>query len=405
MSSRTVAIVGASLGGVAAAENLRICGFQGEIILIGEEPHLPYDRPPLSKNILTQEAPTLESLLLKPSEWYEENKITLRLGEPVTELDAEHKTLKVGSEVIKADEIIIATGSKPRRLPTITEDPDIFHLRFWEDAEQMNTRLHSTKGHMVILGAGFIGLEVAASARACGWEVSIIERVRPLSRVLPRELSELCISRYEEGYNLHVGAEMTSVERAAAGLVVNLAAGDTIPADVVVVAVGGIPAVEWLEGSGLHVDNGIVCDDHGRSSAEGIWAIGDAARWQNHFTGAQHRVEQWQAAIEHAGIVASTIAGREVPGWQEAPYFWSDIEGGRIQFLGHCGPEMDVHSMKSEDKTAAIVGDRDGKLRGVFSQNFAKAIVRGRRQLAQEPTFEDSVSWVEGLAPKPVPAG
>lgn len=406
MSNHTVSIVGASLGGVAVAENLRMNGFDGRIVLIGDETHLPYDRPPLSKAVLTEVAPELDSLLLKPGKWYADNDIELRLGTQVTSLDAESRTLQVGSQQIRADDVVIATGSKPRRLPTIVEDPDVFHLRAWEDAERMSRRLSASSGHMLILGAGFIGLEVAASARARGWEVSIVERARPLSRVLPGELSQLCTRPYEtEGFNLRVGAEMTSVKRQDDRLAATFASGETISADLVVVAVGGVPAIGWLHGSGLHIDNGIVCDDHGRSSAEGVWAVGDAARWHNHFTGLHTRVEQWQAALEHGAIVAATIVGKSVSGWQEAPYFWSDLAGGRIQFLGQCLPEMDVHSSQVDGKTVGVIGDVDGGLHGIFAQNLPKAIARGRIQLARKPSFAEAVDWADALSPQVAPVG
>lgn len=406
MSNHTVAIVGASLGGVAVAENLRMNGFDGRVVLIGDEPHLPYDRPPLSKTVLTEADPDLDKLLLKSRDWYAEHDIELRLGTPVTALDAATRTLHMGSEQIRADDVVIATGSKPRRLPTIVEDPDVFHLRAWEDGERMSRRLSSSSGHLLILGAGFIGLEVAASARARGWEVSIVERAQPLSRVLPSELSQLCTREYEgEGFNLHIGAEMTAVERHEGHLTATFVSGKTISADLVVVAIGGVPAVDWLDGSGLHIENGIVCDDHGRSSAEGVWAVGDAARWHNHFTGLQTRVEQWQAALEHGSIVAATIAGKEVSGWQEAPYFWSDLVGGRIQFLGQCLPEMDVHSSQVDGKTVAVIGDVDGGLHGIFARNLPKAIARGRIQLALNPSFAEAIDWAEAITPQAAPVG
>lgn len=396
---QSVAVIGASLAGVAVAESLRTRGFDGEITLYGDEAHLPYDRPPLSKSILTGNPGEIDELLLKPAQWYEDLNIKLRLGEPVRSLDAEHRSFIVGNDQQTADHVVIATGSSPRRLPNVCEDEDVFYLRTWQDATRFSQRL-ATPGQLVILGAGFIGLEVAASAVERGWKVTLLEYAdRPLGRVLPAELGALCTSHYDGNEaELRTGIAVSNVIRRGNSLVAIFENGEELSADAVVVAAGGIPNTQWLENSGLVLDNGVRCDGWGRTSSTGIYAAGDVACWKNAFTGENTRVEQWQAALEQGSILASTILGQDVQAWSDAPYFWSDLLGGRIQFIGSSAADSRVHVVTEGEKNVALIGNSKGELIGVLARSNPKAIIRARKLLAASTSFEEAMAWADSLA-------
>lgn len=393
-----VAIIGASLAGLTVAENLRARGFEGGITLYGDESHPPYDRPPLSKIVLSGPTGPIDPLLLKPESWYREFGVDLELGNRAEALDAARRTFTVGGHEVSAANIVIATGSSPRRLPTVCDDDSVFYLRTWEDATRFSAKL-AVPGRLVIIGAGFIGLEVAASAAARGWTVTLLEYApRPLTRVLPSELGELCTSYYQgNGVELRTGIEVTQVVRRGGELISVFANGEELGADAIVVAAGGIPNTDWLHGSGLDIDNGILCDSFGNTNAPGIYAAGDVARWHNEFTCGNARVEQWQAALEQSSIIAATLLGQPVAGWKDAPYFWSDLIGGRIQFIGTSSPDSPVHTVSSGEKAVAVLGDAEGRLTGVLSRNHPKAIVRARRLLDTAASFTEAARWAEEL--------
>lgn len=393
-----VAIIGASLAGVTVAENLRARGFEGGITLYGDEPHPPYDRPPLSKAVLSEPDGSIDRLLLKPQSWYGESGVALELGNRVETLDAARRTFTVGGHEVSAENIVIATGSSPRRLPTVCDDDSVFYLRTWDDATRFSAKL-AVRGRLVIIGAGFIGLEVAASAAARGWTVTLLEYApRPLTRVLPPELGELCTSYYQgSGVELRTGIEVTQVVRRGGELISVFADGEELAADAIVVAAGGVPNTEWLRDSGLDMDNGILCDSFGNTSVPGIYAAGDVARWHNEFTCGNARVEQWQAVLEQSSIVAAALMGQPVAGWKDAPYFWSDLVGGRVQFIGTSSPHSPVHTVISGEKAVAVLGDAEGRLTGVLSRNHPKAIVRARRLLTEPTSFAEAGRWADDL--------
>jgi 3-phenylpropionate/trans-cinnamate dioxygenase ferredoxin reductase subunit len=385
-------------------EALRRRGYAGEIVLIGAETILPYDRPPLSKVVLTDPDTDLQSFTFHPDAWYEENGVELILGDLAVSLTPSQRggTTDVGlrsGRTLRADQLVIATGSRPRTLPGIAVSDSVRYLRDTRDADGLTRRL-SRPGHLLIIGAGFIGLEVAASAIARGWQVSIVERdAAPLGRVLPPELARLCWEPYARaGVRLECSTACTSICQREGCQAVLLSTGAEMTADLVVVAVGGVPNVEWTIGSGLELGDGIRCDQWGRTSLDRVWALGDAACWRNQHTGGQSRVEQWQAAREQADVVAGEIVGDISKGWSEPPYFWSDLIGGRVQMIGvHAGSDVQAFAMTADQRRhIGLVCDKD-LLVGIFAMSFPRAMGQGRRLLLEPTSAGEARTWAENL--------
>jgi len=395
-SEYDVVVVGASLGAVQVADNLRRAGHTGTIHLIGDEPWLPYDRPPLSKAALA-ESESLGRLPLKAMEWYTEAGITLSLGGSATRIDPHTHIVEVdGAEPVRGDKIIIATGSRPRALPGIAVDQHtVFTLRSRDDSDALRQRLASP-GHLVVVGGGFIGLEATAAALNHGWSVSVVERdAAVLQRVLPAELAAMCWAPFEEStlVDLRVQSAVVSVDHRGQRVEVGTSSGETLTGDAVLVAAGGVPNTEWLTDSGIAVEDGILCSDTGRTSHPGIWAVGDVSNWPNAWLGRRGRVEQWQATCEQAVVVAADVAGRPAQPWSEPPYFWSDLPGGRVQFLGEYGAGMTVHLLSAKGRPLALVEDR-GMLRGVCARSLPRVIARARPRLLERTSIDDALAWV-----------
>ena len=397
-------VVGASLGGVSLVEALRRKGYADEVILVGAEDVLPYDRPPLSKVVLTDPDIDIQSFRFHPPAWYGDNHVELVLGDPAVSLNVSENdaTTAIGlrsGRTLRADKLVIATGSRARRLPAIAVSDSVRYLRDAHDASGLTRRL-SRPGHLLILGAGFIGLEVAASAIARGWQVTIVERdTAPLGRVLPAELARLCWEPYARaGVRLECSAACTSIEGNQGRQKALLSTGAEVIADLIVVAVGGIPNVEWTLGSGLELGDGIRCDQWGRTSLERVWALGDAACWRNQHTGGQSRVEQWQAAREQADVVAGEIVGDISKGWAEPPYFWSDLAGGRVQMIGvHAGADVQTFVLtRDERRHIGLVCDA-GLLVGIFAMSFPRAMGQGRRLLLEPTSADQARTWAQNL--------
>lgn len=395
MTTERIVVVGASLGAVSFVDRLRARGGRQRLTLIGAEAHLPYDRPPLSKQFLADAA---SPPLLKPAEWYAEHEVELRLGTPATGLRIDPLAVLVDGEPVEADHVVIATGSRARTLPGVAARPGLYQLRDLDDALRLAAAL-DTPGRMVVLGAGFIGLEVAAAAARRGWKTVVLEREpAPLTRVLGADVGRLAVRTHlREGVDLRCGAGVAAILGETRVVGVRLDDGTELPADAVVVGVGATPNTEWLAGSGLAVDNGVVCDAVGRTSAPGVWAVGDVARWPNAVTGRHDRVEQWQAARDQATIVADFLSGHSAAGWTTPPYFWSDLFDAKVQFVGHCDPRARHHIVERGRKAVVVFGH--DRLEGVLSISAPRALALGRRLLVQGSGYEDAVAWAEEVLP------
>jgi len=382
---RQLVVVGASLAGLRAAQAARAAGFDGELVVVGAESHAPYTRPPLSKELLAG-AQTPEQCSLPHATL----EVTWRLGTRATGLDRERRRIHLdGGEELGYDRLIVATGCRPRPWHGPGADlPGVHMLRNLEDAVALREALRPGT-RLVIVGAGFIGCEVAATARGLGAEVTVIDIARHPMLPLGPELGARCGRVHEErGVDIRCQtgiARVLGTERVAA---VELGDGSRLEADVVLMALGAHPNVEWLAGSGLTLDPGVACDGTLTSVDDpDILAAGDLAAWPHPLAGgARVRVEHWTVAAEHgqlAGRNALLAPGDRLP-HEVPPYFWSDQYEMKIQAVGFptLADGLEIIEQSVEGDRLVAVGARDGRLVGVVAFNAAKRLAWYRRQLA-----------------------
>jgi NADPH-dependent 2,4-dienoyl-CoA reductase/sulfur reductase-like enzyme len=404
----TVVVVGASLAGWRAVEALRAEGFHGQLTLLGEELHLPYDRPPLSKQVLAGTWPP-EKAVLADTKRTDELRVQEVLGRRAVRLDADGRKVELDDgSVLQADAIVLATGAAPRSLAGtegLSQRDGLFTLRTLDDSVALRAAVTATEGtQVVVIGAGFIGAEVASTCTGMGCRVTVLELMQiPLCNVLGPVIGAHCASLHTaHGVDLRTGVSVVGVSKGAGGagerrLVVDLAGGEKLAADVVVMGVGVTPSVGWLDGSGVILENGVVCDDR-LFAADGIVAAGDLARWAWRHDGGEEliRIEHWQIAAE-AGVAAarSLLAGRaDATSFAPIPYFWSDQFGIRFQVLGSPGGDDEVEIVDGslgEGKFVALFG-RSGRLRA------AMAIGRPRVLMGFRPLLQKGCSWDDALA-------
>lgn len=376
-------IVGGGLAAARTAEQLRRSEYSGPITIVSDEVHLPYDRPPLSKEVLRKE---VDDTALKPRQWYDDNDITLRLGSAARSLDTAAQTLTLeDGTTLGYDELVIATGLVPRRIPTIPDLDGIRVLRTFD--ESLALREHASAAQRaVIIGAGFIGCEVAASLRSLGVDVVLVEpQPTPLAAVLGEQIGELVARLHRaEGVDVRLGVGVAQVRGDTHVEAVVLTDGTELAADVVVIGIGSLPATDWLEGSGVaidSVDRGVLCDEAGRTSAPNVWALGDVASWRD-ATGHQGRVEHWSNVADQARVVVPAMLGKEVPPVVVVPYFWSDQYDVKIQCLGE--PEADdiVHIVEDDGRKFLAYYERDGALVGVVGGGMPGKVMKTRAKIA-----------------------
>ncbi|MCX5426016.1 NAD(P)/FAD-dependent oxidoreductase [Streptomyces sp. NBC_00078] len=333
-------IVGASLAGAKAAQALREEGFDGTLILIGEESERPYERPPLSKGYLMGKD-AREQIYVHPPQWYATQDVDLRLGTAVTALDpAPHEvTLADGSRLGYA-ELLLATGSSPRRLPVQGADLDgVLYLRTVQDSDRIKDAF-SSASRVAVVGAGWIGLETAAAARAAGVEVTVLERAElPLLHVLGREVAQVFADLHSDhGVDLRFGVQVTELT-GSEGTVdgVRLSDGTRIDADAVIVGIGIMPNTGLAQAAGLQVDNGILTDERLRTSVPGIYAAGDVANAFHPLLDRRIRVEHWANALHQPQTAAKAMLGREAA-YDRVPYFFSDQYDLGMEYAGYAEP-------------------------------------------------------------------
>jgi NADPH-dependent 2,4-dienoyl-CoA reductase/sulfur reductase-like enzyme len=400
-------VAGASLAGLRAAETLRREGFTGDLLVIGAEPHLPYDRPPLSKQVLAGLWATAEIDLLRPAAGAELD-VAWRLGTTVERLDAAARTLWLGSgERLDVDGLVVATGCRPRTLPVPPELEGLHTLRTIDDCLTLKAELDARPGRLVVVGAGFIGSEVAATARGMDLDVTVVEALPvPLSRVLGAEMGAVMADVHRDhGVDIRLGVGVAGFEGGADGRVgrVMLSDGGAVDADVVVVGVGVRPNTEWLEGSGLRLDDGVVCDET-CLAAPGVVAAGDVARWYNPTFGEVMRVEHWENAQTQGEHAARRLLAEldPEPGADRAPvepyapvpWFWSDQYDRKIQLAGRSSADDTVVVVDGsiEDRQFVALYGRAGRLVGALGMNRPRPIMEWRRLIL------DGISWEAALA-------
>lgn len=391
-----VAVVGASLAGLRFVEALRREGFEGRITVIGAEDELPYDRPPLSKQFLVDDWE--EDKLALSRNGVEELEAEWKLGLAATRLDpkAPRVTLENGSTV-EADAVVLATGTRARRLPFGKDLEGVLELRTLDDARKLRAAIADSP-RVVVVGAGFIGMEVAASCRKKGLEVTVVEPLpAPLIRGLGPVLGErVARTHRDEGvaFRLGVGVEGFDGDGAVTG--VRLSDGETIPAELVVVGVGAAPATEWLEGAGLEIDNGVLCDATGATARDDVYALGDCARWENERYPERPRFEHWTSAVEQSDVVAKRIVHGKAEPFAPVPYVWTDQFHLRIAIAGEIQEDDEMHVCLGEledDQFLALFG-RDGRLSGAVGFKRPRQLNGLRRKMAEPGgiSFADAIA-------------
>jgi 3-phenylpropionate/trans-cinnamate dioxygenase ferredoxin reductase subunit len=393
---RTVAIVGTSLAGLRAAETLRREGYDGRVIAIGAEPHLPYDRPPLSKELLRGDWEPDEIVLRKQG--VEDLELEWRLDARAVALDVETREVELhDGERVAFDGLIVATGATPRRLPNQPALAGLFTLRTLDDALALRELLDA-RPKVIVIGAGFIGAEIAATCRTRGLDVTVLEMLpQPMVRGLGPELGAVIAEVHRDhGVDLRTGVAVDAIVDDGEGQVSGVRLGDetVIEADVVVVGVGVVPETDWLAGSGLVLDNGVVCDAT-CAAADGIVAAGDVARWPNPlFDGALMRLEHWTNATEQGVHAARRLLGHIEP-FAPVPFVWSDQYDRKIQTVGVVSAQSDVdvfiaHGTLADRQFVALFG-RNGRLVGALGFNRPRFVMQYRRIIAERGSWDDAL--------------
>jgi len=397
----TIVIIGASLAGVRAAETLRSNGFAGALTIIGAETHMPYDRPPLSKNYLAGDWDADRIALRKEDDLYSLN-INWMLGQPATSLntDASVVTLADGATV-SYDGLIIATGGLVRRLPNQPDIAGVHVLRTLDDATVLRDELVEG-ARVVVIGAGFIGLEAAATATKRGAKVTVLEGLdAPLIRALGAEMGAAIGAVHERnGVTIRCSVQVASINGDTKVSGVTLTNGDTIDADVVIVGIGVAPATQWCSDSSLTIDDGIVCDANLNAGPTNVFVAGDVLRWPNGMfkdIEPTMRVEHWTNAAEQGAVVAqnllATLRNEPMQSYSAVPFFWSDQFDARIQFLGRAfaTSTVDVVAGNVADGRWCAMYSTNDRLTGVLGVSMPKLVMPSRAMLSTYTSRYDAL--------------
>ncbi|WNG83025.1 FAD-dependent oxidoreductase [Mycobacterium sp. ITM-2016-00316] len=399
MTPRTIVTVGAGQAAAVAARNLRRQGFDGRIMLIGDEPHAPYQRPPLSKEFLAGADSEAALWILRPS-WIADNDVEIVTGTGVLRVDPVARTVALdnGSE-IGADAVLFATGGSPRTLPVPGPRPDLVHyLRTLDDALRLAPVLAPGR-RLAIIGAGFIGLEIAATAAAAGVAVTVFESVPvPLAPILGAQMGQAVSQLHRDnGVDLRTGVRLAGIRTTADGVLVDIT-GTAAPfeADAVVIGIGITPNTAAAEASGLRSEDGIVVDALGRSTIPNIYAAGDVARRYSERAGRHVRLEHFDNASRQGVAVSNAMLGRDAPS-DDAPWFWSDQHGRNLQFVGAATGEPVIRGdLGALDFTGFYL--EGATVRGAFTIDRGEDIMAVRELLGREVDIaalcdEDTDLW------------
>lgn len=404
---QNVIIIGGGLAGAKTAEALREKGYDGAVDLIAAENHLPYERPPMSKDYLAGTA-TFDDALVHPADWYKEHDITVHQGVRATAIDAaEHRvTLEDGSR-LPYDKLVLATGSSVRHLPLKGADAaGVHYLRTVEDADAIHRTFGEGK-RLVVIGGGWIGLEVAAAARAAGTTVTILEGAKlPLLRVLGEEIAQVFADLHtshgvELRTDVHVAEIVTEGGRATG---VRLADGGIVAADAVVIGIGVAPVTDIAEAAGIAVDNGVLVDASLRSSDPDVFAVGDIANHQHPILGRRVRVEHWATALNQPAAAAAALLGGDAT-YTELPYFYSDQYDLGSEYIGNAVEgsydRVIVRGDLAANEFVAFWIDGDDHIQAAMNVNVwdvidqIKPLIAERRSVDPEKLADPDVPYAE----------
>lgn len=392
MSPAALVVIGAGLAGLRAVEAARRTGFDGTITLIGAEPHPPYDRPPLSKGFLDVGArpPYLRSQASLRADL----GVDVRLGQPATALCPRERVVVLGSEEFEYSGLVIATGAAPRALPGVPPLAGVHTLRTIEDARALR-QAFQPGSRVVVIGAGFIGTEIAWAARRRGSDVAVVEAAPvPMLRAVGPEMGAVLAGVLtRSGIPLRCGVAVSALGGIDRVQAVRLSDGAQLPADVVVVGIGAAPATSWLDGSGLRLDDGVVCDQTLCAGPNGVYAAGDAARWFNPLFGQTMRLEHWTAAAEQGAVAArNAIDPSRAAPCLTVPYAWSDWGTDRVQFVGLPGAdEVRIVSGSPDAGEFLALYRRGDRVTGALGLNQPLPVARLRSLLAQRSSWQLAV--------------
>ncbi len=373
-------IVGGGLAAARTAEQLRRADYTGAITIVSDENHLPYDRPPLSKEVLRAET---DDVTLKPAEFYADNDIAVLLGNGARSVDTVAKSLTLADgTTLGYDELVIATGLVPKRIPSFPDLPGIHVLRSLDESRALRSEAREAD-RAVVVGAGFIGCEVAASLRTLDVNVTLVEpQPAPLASVLGEQIGGLITRLHQaEGIDVRCGVGVAEVSGDDRVRKVTLTDGSELDADLVIVGIGSKPATDWLEDSGITIDNGVVCDEVGRTTAPHVWAIGDVASWLDVVAG-QVRVEHWSNVADQARAMVPAMLGHEASAAVTVPYFWSDQYDVKIQCLGEPEATDTVHIVEDDGRKFLAYYERDGVVVGVVGGGMPGKVMKTRAKIA-----------------------
>lgn len=392
-AANTIVIVGAGQAGGRAAQAMRSAGFAGRIVLIGEEKYPPYERPPLSKELIVTDAGLEKARLHDPS-WYEQNKVELMLGAPVETIDRAGKKVHIaGGATVGYHKLLLATGARVRKLPLPGADlPGVFYIRDLDDSQGVRARLVAAGGalRVVVIGGGFIGLETAASARKRGAAVTVLEVAdRLMGRAVAPEIGAWFKEVHEKhGVAVRLGVTIKAIEGAGKVERVVLGSGEAIPADLVVAGIGIVPNVEIAAVAGLAVSNGIEVDAFGRTSDPDIFAAGDCALQPNAFLGRKVRLESYQNAQDQAMAVARNMVG-EPKAYEDSLWVWSDQHDVNLQMTGM--PEGYDALVWRGDKAAGafmVFYMKEGRIAAINTVNLGREMKAAQRLMQSRKVFD-----------------
>jgi len=406
-------VVGSSLAGLRACEALRTEGFTGTITVVCAERHLPYDRPPLSKRYLSGEW-DVDHIVLRKPEVLATLDLTFRLGAAAVALDTAARTVALSDgAVVPYQGLVIATGAACRRLPNQPSLAGVHELRTLDDAVSLRANLQAIVAdgrtpRMVVIGAGFIGLEAAATARtAYGAEVTVLEGLpTPLVRALGPDMGRAIAAVHaDRGVDVRCDVQVQHIEGDGARVTgVRLGSGELVPADLVLVGIGVVPNTAWLEGSGLQLRDGVVCDATLNAGVPGVYAAGDLVRWPNGLFGEEMRVEHWTTAAEQGAAAGTNLwraaRGEEVKTFETVPFFWSDQYDARIQYVGRGSGSDEVRIVAGsveERKFVALYGS-GGRLRAALGVSLPRLVMPFRKALTERASWDAALELAATLS-------
>ncbi|GAB2988455.1 FAD-dependent oxidoreductase [Amycolatopsis acidiphila] len=398
MDGDGLTVVGASLAGLRAVEAARKAGYPGRVTLIGAEEHLPYDRPPLSKQFLGAAEPA-DPVFRDERALRDELGVELRLGQAATAIDTRARAIGLDGSEVPYEALVIATGASARTVPGFERLEGACTLRTLDDARQVRRALDAG-ARTVVIGAGFIGSEVASSARARGLPVTLVEAAPvPLARSVGSEMGKLLAELHvQAGTDLRLGVGVAGLDGDGAVRGVILTDGTKVAADLVVVGIGASPGTGWLQDSGIDLDTrdgGVLCDSTLATSVPGVYAAGDVCHWVSELFGRRLRLEHWTSAAEQGALAArNALAPETAKAYDTVPYFWSDWYDSRIQFVGEpAADEITVVDHQWEAGKLLALYRTGDRLTGALTVNRPALVMKFRRMIADRTSWSRAVEF------------